>query len=286
MEELVETIFILVLAALVLIAIIAFLGGIALMNYRFFSFTFNLFSFNLFGRDIFRYSELFPKDITLAHESILARHFTFYRNLPAGYQKIFKSRLRKFMDSKKFETRKGLILTEEMKVLISACAVQLTFGLRNYKLPGFNRILIYPESYYSHITKKYHKGEANARGLVVFSWKDFKEGYNEPNDNLNLGLHEFAHALFIGFMRDTTNDINFLSYYDSWKESGDREFFKLRSGSSHYLRAYGGTNFMEFFSVCVEHFFETPNEFREKIPGLYQLLSKLFGQDPCKMLKH
>lgn len=286
MEEIVEAIGLLIGGLLALIVVVALIGSAAVGCYRFFSFSINLFSFQLFGRDIFRYFEPFPANLPFSEESILIRHFQYYNILPSNLQNIFKSRLQKFINSKKFETRKGLILTEEMKILISASAIQLTFGLRQYQLPNFKRIIIYPEQYYSLITKKYHKGEANARGLIVLSWKDFKQGYTEPYDNLNLGLHEFAHALYIDFLRDKTDDMNFLSYYDEWRKIGDKEFFKLRDGTKNYLRTYGGTNLMEFFSVCIEHFFETPSEFKEKKPQLYPILSKLLGQDPSKWVKN
>src|SRR5690606_39707147 len=42
----------------------------------------------------------------------------------------------------------------------------------------------------------YHKGEFNPREkVIVFSWKDFENGYKIENDNLNIGIHEFTHAM-------------------------------------------------------------------------------------------
>ena len=285
MESIFEVIGLLVAFLLAIVTIAALIGGIVMICYHFFSYSIDVFSFSLFGRDIYRYIDFFPARLTISEESVLIRNFQYYKSLPSNLQDIFKNRLKKFADSKTFETRKGLLLTEEMKILVSASAIQLTFGLRKYRLPDFKRIIIYPEQYYSLITKKFHKGEANAHGLIVLSWKDFKEGYIHSDDNLNLGLHEFAHALFISFLRDITEDMNFLSYYEEWRKIGDQEFFKLRKGENKYLRSYGGTNLMEFFSVCIEHFFETPKEFNENIPRLYQILVKLLGQNPKKWIK-
>ena len=36
----------------------------------------------------------------------------------------------------------------------------------------------------------------------------------------------------------------------------------------------------EFFAVAVENFFERPQEFKNAIPELYSILSKLLNQDP------
>ena len=81
--------------------------------------------------------------------------------------------------------RQGIV-TEEMKVTISATYVMLTFGMREYLNPLFKRIVIYPDVYYSSQNDNYHKGEFNPRlESIVFSWKHFKEGIDISNDNLN-----------------------------------------------------------------------------------------------------
>jgi len=262
------------------------LAGLLVLFYKFVrSFLFFLFSLIFPKENPFRYFDLSPKTISPTHEYILKQKHSFYKNLPPTSQKIFQNRLQKFMECKSFETRKKLLLTDEMKLLVSASAVQLTFGLRDYKLKHFNRIIIYPEAYFSTITKKYHLGEANARGLIVLSWADFKEGYVDDDDKLNLGLHEFAHALFISYQKNKLDENSFDTYYEKWLEVGDEEFFKLRGQKKHFLRKYAGTNLMKFFSVCVEHFFEAPVNFKKELPELYKTMSSLLAQDPSKLAK-
>lgn len=260
-------------------------GGFLVFSFKLSSLYIQFMAFKLMGKNPFRYIDPVPKSLEPYQERILISHFAYYRNMPPRMQGIFRNRLAKFMQAKSFETRQGIEMTEEIKVLVSACAIQLTFGLADYKLSHFDRILIYPEAYYSRITKRFHKGEVNARGLVVLSWQDFKEGYSEPHDNLNLGLHEFAHALFISYQKNQHDCINFDYYYQQWRDIGDREFFKMRGRKENYLRSYGAVNLMEFFSVSVEHFFEAPNAFKENLPELYDVLSKFLGQDPCKWVK-
>ena len=83
-----------------------------------------------------------------------------------------------------------------MTAMIASSAIQLTFGLPKINLKHFERILIYPDEYYSTINKQYHKGEVNPRlKAIVVSWKAFVAGYADPHDGINLGLHEMAHAL-------------------------------------------------------------------------------------------
>jgi len=66
---------------------------------------------------------------------------------------------------------------ESINILIAATATQITFGLENFSLFTFNKILIYPDAYYSDIRKQHHKGEINVQArLIVLSARHFLDG--------------------------------------------------------------------------------------------------------------
>lgn len=96
---------------------------------------------------------------------------------------------------KEFIAKENLEITEEIKILISASMVQLTFGLRDFVLPDFHTFIIYPGVYKSPSTGILHRGETSMKGYVVLSWEHFMQGYENSEDKINLGLHELAHAL-------------------------------------------------------------------------------------------
>jgi len=54
---------------------------------------------------------------------------------------------------------------------------------------------------------------------------------------------------------------------------------------SGYLRQYGFRNKFEFLSILVEHFFETPEEFKETLPEIYRMVKRMFNLDPIKMAR-
>ncbi len=236
------------------------------------------------GINPFKYFDPFPSKLNSVQENILRNHFEYYNALPEKLKPHFRSRLSKFIKSKTFIAKENIVITEEIKTLISASAIQLTFGLTKYKLPHFKHIIIYPEAYFSSYSNKMHKGETNVKGAVVFSWIDFKSGYANASDNINLGLHEFAHALLINFRKDYSPDINFGLYYNQWQEIGTEEFFKLKQGKK-YFRSYAKSNLMEFFAISIEHFFENPHQLKKNYPELFEVLKKLLGQNPCKWTK-
>ena len=217
-----------------------------------------------------------------AYRRLLQQHSAYYQQLIPYNQKRFEKRVQQFMQLKRFMPRNMPEVTDEMKVLIAASAVQLTFGFPNVYLMHFHTILVYPDSYYSTISKRYHKGEVNpAFGIIVLSWKDFVEGLATPDDSLNLGLHEMAHALRLeNVVRN--DEHNFLKPHilQQWEAESQLERAKIRNGESHFFRDYAGSDEEEFFAIAVENFFERPQQFWQELPHLYQTLSLLLNQDP------
>ena len=213
---------------------------------------------------------------------ILAKNFAYYQRLSPEQQAMFERRVIRFVRQKDFIGR-GVEVTLAMQVLIAAAAVQLTFGLPEIVLRHFKRILIYPDKYYSTITNQYHKGEVNpAARAIVLSWKNFVEGYALPNDSMNLGLHEMAHALEIENLIDN-DEYAFLSpaVWERWQQQANAYRTRMDSATD-FFRAYAATNDQEFFAIAIENFFERPKAFKENVPELYSTLVSLLRQDPAR----
>lgn len=215
-------------------------------------------------------------------KSILKNQFKFYNRLSPKQQRIFEHRVASFIKDKFFIGREGLIVTEEMKLLISATAVMLTFGFRDYYIGLLNRIFIYPEEFYSLARDEYHKGEFNPKlKTLVLSWKDFKRGFENFHDNINLGIHEFAHAIHLNSMKE--RDISSTIFSDSYQELTDmlsnEEELRKALISSKYFREYAYTNQFEFLAVVIETFIESPNEFKSQFPEVYNKTKQMLNFD-------
>jgi MtfA peptidase len=206
--------------------------------------------------------------------------FRYYDNLSHKGKLKFSGRVGEFIKSKKFIGMEGLQVSEEMKVLISASAIQLTFGLEKYLLESCSVIKVYPRYFFSKLLNAELKGGASESGILMLSWEDFLDGYKDPHDNYNLGLHEMAHVLKINVLRGDNFDDKFSFYLDEWLRIGSSEFRKIKKRDKSLLREYAGTNKHEFFAVCVEHFFESPEEFEKQLPDIYNHLCFLLNQDP------
>lgn len=220
------------------------------------------------------------RKLTPVQHSILKKECSFYGKLSNKHKQYFEHRVATFIRVNKFVPKEGLIITDQMKVLIAATAIMLTFGFRKYLLNLVNTIIIYPKSFYSNTNEAYHKGEFNPQlKVIVFSWEDFLHGYKIGDDNLNLGIHEFGHVIHINALHNSdTNSIIFNQKFRELTEYLQKhKLVRENLIASKYFRAYAYTNHYEFFAVLLENFIETPVEFKSQFPRLYANMKQMLN---------
>ena len=238
-----------------------------------------------FRKPIYVHFYPFPKKLSLHQLQILNKEFEFYNKLSHKHKRYFEHRVASFIENYEFIGKEDLEITDRMKVLISATAIMLTFGMRNYMFTVIEKIIIYPDVYYSSFSDDYHKGEFNPMmQAIVFSWKHFLEGYEISNDNLNLGLHEFGHVLHYQGLKNTdTSATIFAVTYDEIMEQVKHPANLKRLHDSDYFRIYAYTNEFEFIAVLLEHFFETPIQFQSEFPQLFEKVKVMINfSEPIK----
>lgn len=213
-------------------------------------------------------------------KQILKNQFSFYKNLSDKEKTHFEHRVALFIKDKDFIPRDGNRITDEMKVLISATAVMLTFGFRDYFIGLVSKIVIYPRQFFSNTNQAYHKGEFNPKlKALVLSWEDFKIGFDIENDNLNLGIHEFTHAIHLNSIKE--RDVSSTIFSDSFKELSKllstNEILRDKLVTSSYFRKYAFTNQFEFVAVIIENFIETPKVFKTEFPEIYGKVKQMLN---------
>jgi hypothetical protein len=229
----------------------------------------------LYNHVYFKLTKLNPNQ-----QSILRNRFSFYKKLNDKQKQHFEHRVASFIIDKTFIGREGQQITDDIKVLVSATAVMLTFGFRDFYIGLIDKIFVYPGEFYSNANDEYHKGELNPRlGALVISWKHFEHGFDIANDNLNLGIHEFAHAIHLNSMKE--RDVSSTIFKDSFRELTDylSENKPLRDEliASEYFREYAYTNHFEFLAVIIESFIETPAKFKNQFPKIYDLTKQMLN---------
>lgn len=231
----------------------------------------------------FEHQVLFPKKLTPQQVKLIEEHSNFYKKLKPKYQVSYQHRVAKFLEKHPFIGRENLEITDEIKIAIATTAVKLTFGLEDFNFNSFDKILVYPSYYFSRINNKNHIGEFNPQlKLLIFSWEHFQESLFDKRDNLNLGIHEFSHALvyeILYFSSDyvSVTDQNFIKMFEEIKQFFHHQKYIESIKEMNYLRDYAYENLMEFIAVCLEHYYETPEEFKEKLPILHSKIEALIN---------
>jgi Mlc titration factor MtfA (ptsG expression regulator) len=214
-------------------------------------------------------------------ERILLKRFPYYSPLALSLKALFLLRLKKFLSKKTFIIKddEGF---REMPVLTSAAAIQLTFGLKQYLLPFYPFIRIYPQEYFSEQSFKVLAGNVQGN-IITVAWNHLLQGITNPADGANVGLHEMSHALYIqklvveeGFTRRFTREYNHL--LSECRTAFDDETM----GRVDLYTEYATTNMDEFWAGSVELFFEKPSALNHNYPLIYKRMMTLLNQDPLK----
>lgn len=233
----------------------------------------------MFHKPFFVHFYCFPKKLNKEQQGIISETFDFYRKLTPKRKKYFEHRVARFIMKYSFHGREELQITEEMKIVVAGTATMLTFGMRHIHFKVFDKIILFPDVYFSEQNNTFHKGEFNPKlKALVFSWKHFKEGLVVSNDNLNLGLHEFSHTLHFQSVKvKTVSGTIYLNNFRKLKQELINEKVKEKIINSAYFRTYAFTNEVEFIAVVLENFFETPEVFKEEFPQLYVHVKRMIN---------
>ena len=233
-----------------------------------------------YKRPLYFHFHPFVKKLNSQQQSILKDNFPFYNKLNKRQKKYFQHRVKSFIIDKHFISRSDLKINDEIRVLVSATAVMLTFGFRDFYIGLISKIVVYPNEFYSTLNRKKHKGEFNPKlKTLALSWEDFKKGFDNYNDKVNLGIHEFAHAIHLNSLKE--RDVSSTIFSDSFNELvtllSNNERLKSNLVASNYFRNYGYTNQYEFIAVIIEAFIENPKDFRNQFPQVYHKTKQMLN---------
>jgi Mlc titration factor MtfA (ptsG expression regulator) len=227
--------------------------------------------FEYYEIHVFKFYKYFGR-LSESKIKILTESFPYYNKLKDDEKIIFNKRIHHFLINKKFVSN-DVEVTEEMKVLIAATAMQILFGLEPYYLSHFHNI---------HITLKENIETLSSKSRDVYiSWPSFEKGLHSVTDGYNPGLKILATALNL----EQQLNKNSVRMFHAKKHKELNRLYKtqaekyIASGKSKY-NDYKQVDRKEYFAVAVEYFFERPEHFYTNEPEMYMALSKLLRQDP------
>src|ERR1700733_2514377 len=220
------------------------------------------------------------------YHSVVSSHVKYYNRLGLEDQRKFLFRTYLFKKSKRFHYIE-VQESAEMPILVSAVAVQLTFGLDKFMLNYFGDIFILRDGYHYGFYSRPFMGHVDQTGIYL-SWDNFMKGISNQTPNCNVGLHEMAHALaYVNFITQTEEDKHFKKEFPNFSKVARPIFTAMQQGegrAKNLLGDYAATNYHEFWAVAVEIFFESPVQFRHELPELYEAMACVLNQDPLSFI--
>lgn len=221
----------------------------------------------------------------------LRNDFPLYQKLPQALQRELDGHIQVFISEKVFVGRNGFEVTDEARVLIAAQACLLILNNPGDYYPGFETLLVYPQTYVARVTRRdglvhtdtvdTRAGESWHRGPVILAWNEVLQGARNSHDGHNVVMHEFAHKLDEENSRlDGLPILPRRSQYPAWAAVLSEEYEKLRGHRDDVIDSYGATSAAEFFAVVTEAFFENPEQLKLKHPDLYRQFQLYYQLDP------
>lgn len=219
----------------------------------------------------------------------IGRVFPLFNRLPGDLRDRLEGLMHLFLEEKSFEACGGLAaVSGEMRRAIAAQACLLVVANNRPVYPELRSVLIYPDAYRVRDEwgdEEVRLGESWQSGSVVLAWSQVRSGGLDPEDGLNVTLHEFAHQL-----DQASGGADGLPELDDWQGCGTwaqacgaayEQFCEdLRRGRKTVMDPYGASDPAEFFAVATETFFERPAELARDLPELFGELKMFYNLDP------
>jgi Mlc titration factor MtfA (ptsG expression regulator) len=240
-----------------------------------------------FTREVRRRRALLSQPFPPEWEAVLQRDVVFYRALNDSGRTRFRRELQVFLGEKRITGIKTDLDTTT-RVLAGASAIIPIFGFPDWEWDQISEVLVYPGRFGMDFQLD-DEASQNTLGVVgtgvlnrvmILSKPDLVQGFRNPADKRNVGLHEFAHLVDksdgtidgvpqVGMDRGTVGP---------WIELMRRKMAEIEKGNSD-LHPYALTNEAEFFAVATEYLFERPGLMRQKHPELFAALQGIFKQN-------
>ena len=207
---------------------------------------------------------------------ILQRNFAYYHQLSVQNKARFRDRTALFMEGNDFSTPSmDESVPEDLKGMIAASAVQLTFGYKQFLFKNFEKIILYQKPFPSpQYPKFFHASETYIEdGVVLFAAQQVATAFFHGKDYLNLPLYEFAKV----FKHIYPNEPYPQLPQPVWEKMEEISGFSTEAIQQWINLPIDDLDLM---AISIHHFFMFPAAFHRIMPDLYQNFVIIFRQNP------
>ena len=212
-----------------------------------------------------------PPELSGSLGNLLLQHFKFYKNLSVENKKRFRHRTAMYMEARGFYARRGNEdgnVPLDIKTMISANVVMMTFGRKDFILDKFERVFVYLQAFHSPNHKYWHASELNEEDeCFLFSGEHIMLSFRQPEKYYNVILHEYARAFQL-----TYPQFDYPNFDESmWSGFGKEAIAKYTGIPEEEINLLG---------VSVNFFFNYPEKFKKLMPKGYEQYTSIFNLNP------
>jgi Mlc titration factor MtfA (ptsG expression regulator) len=221
------------------------------------------------------------------HRALLKEYVDFYNELDDAKKVEFENRMQYFL-SKTRITAVNTEVEELDRVLLAASAIIPIFNFPDWEYINLNEVLLYPDSFNERFAQEGDErttlgvvGDGPYQNIMILSKRELRQGFMNKIGKNNTAIHEFVHLIdkTDGAVDGIPEFLVSKQYILPWLNLMQRKIKDILDNECD-INPYGATNQPEFFAVVSEYFFQQPDLLQEKHPDLYNLLAKIFRQEP------
>jgi MtfA peptidase len=199
----------------------------------------------------------------------------------------------RFLATKTFSGAAGLELTETIRVTIAALACLPVLELGLEWLRGWRQVIVYPGEF--RVRREHHDehsgvvtegdddliGEAWEHGPLILSWADIQTDLEQPQEGLNVVIHEIAHKLDMlagepDGVPPLPKPIVRREWIAAMQKGYDTLCDQLDRDEETLIDPYASESPDEFFAVVSEMYFSTPELLRKADAPVHDMLAAFF----------
>lgn len=223
-----------------------------------------------------KWYQKYPPDVEEPLRKLFEHRIPYYQRLSDKNKQKFRTRVALYIEANDFRPQVFEKIPEDVKGIVAANIVQLTFGQKDYLLNMFERIVIYPGNFPTpqHIDR-FHASEIYAEdGVLLFAMDHLMPGTLHADKYFNIGLYEYAKVF-----RLSRPELS----YPELPEDLWTDFEKISRFPRKKVEEFVGLENLDVWAVSVVFFFSFPEKFKSQLTELYQAHSNMFNQHPAQL---
>ncbi len=216
-----------------------------------------------------------PPEMDEQIKRLLIKYSTFYEGLSLENKKRFRDRVCLYSMANEFIPKGIEEIPSDLKAIVAASVVQLTFGREDFLLNKFERVILYLQAFPSpQFPETFHASEIfEEDGVMLFSVEHLNLGFKNPKQYFNVGLHEYAKVFLQSYP---------LLDYPDLAATHWEELEKISGFSKATIEKFMGLETDELLAVSINYFHSFPQAFKTQLPALFAQYSSIFNLDPTQ----